>query len=43
MSASTLSEQFVRIRAATTMSHVMQWGDLSYNSDKVSEFISGPR
>lgn len=36
----TLNQQFQIIRDKTTQSHVMQWGDLSYTSDKVSDFLA---
>lgn len=35
LSGETLQIQFERIRALTTMSHVMQWGDTSFVSDSV--------
>lgn len=35
----TLQEQFEIIRTATDQSHVMQWGDLSFNTDPVSNFV----
>ena len=34
-----LQTQFEKIRAATTLSHVMQWGDLSYTTEPASNFI----
>ena len=34
-----LQTQFEKIRAATTLSHVMQWGDLSYTGEPASNFI----
>lgn len=37
----TLQTQFEKIRALTTLSHVMQWGDVSFTSEPVSDFI-GP-
>merc|ERR1712023_241624 len=33
-----LSDQFQTVKTKTTKSKVMQWGDLSFQSDKVSEF-----
>lgn len=39
----TLTQQFQIIKDKTTQSHVMQWGDLSYNTDKVSDFLAGPK
>merc|ERR1712216_255551 len=34
----TLKEQFKTVKTATTKSMVMQWGDLSFQTDKVSEY-----
>merc|ERR1712048_169151 len=34
----TLNEQFSTVKTATSKSKVMQWGDLSFQSDKVSEY-----
>jgi hypothetical protein len=39
----TLAQQFQIIKNKTTQSHVMQWGDLTYNSDKVGEFLAPPK
>lgn len=36
----TLDEQYAVIRDKTNQSHVMQWGDMSFKSDKVSEFLA---
>jgi legumain len=35
----TLQSQFEKVRALTTLSHVMQWGDTSFSSEPVSNFI----
>merc|ERR1711953_387685 len=34
----TLNEQFATVKTATSKSQVMQWGDLSFQTDKVSEY-----
>lgn len=34
----TLNDQFGAVKTATSKSAVMQWGDLSFQSDKVSEY-----
>lgn len=39
LTAETLQTQFEKIRALTSLSHVMQWGDLSFVSSAASEFI----
>ncbi len=36
----TLNEQFQIIKQKTTQSHVLQWGDQSFATDKVSEYFS---
>ena len=36
----TLTHQFETIKRLTTKSHVMQWGDLSFNSDKIGDYMS---
>ena len=36
----SLTQQFNIIKTKTNQSHVMQWGDLSYNSDRVSDFLT---
>ena len=36
----TLSHQFDTIKKETTRSHVMQWGDLSFQDDKIGEYLS---
>jgi len=36
----TLNEQFQVIKKKTDKSHVMQWGDLSFISDNVSEYLA---
>merc|ERR1711871_1689421 len=37
----TLAMQYQTVKTATNKSHVMQWGDLSFTSDEVSEYIGG--
>ena len=34
-----MQSQFEKVRALTTMSHVMQWGDTSFINDPVSNFM----
>lgn len=36
----TLEEQYQIIKQETDKSHVMQWGDMSFKTDKVAEYIS---
>jgi legumain len=36
----TLDQQFAIIRDKTNQSHVLQWGDMSFKNDKVSEFLA---
>jgi legumain len=36
----TLNQQFQIIKQKTNESHVLQWGDMSYATDKVSEFLA---
>merc|ERR1712048_654155 len=36
-----LQTQFTTVKTLTTKSEVMQWGDLSFTGDKVSEFVGG--
>jgi len=36
-----LQTQFTTVKKLTTKSEVMQWGDLSFTSDPVSEFVGG--
>jgi len=36
-----LQTQFTTVKQLTTKSQVMQWGDLSFTSDAVSEFVGG--
>ena len=38
----TLSHQFETIKKLTSRSHVMQWGDLSYQSEAIGNYMSGP-
>jgi len=38
ITSETLSAQFSAVKSATAKSQVMQWGDLSFTSDMVSEF-----
>ncbi|EAR86978.1 peptidase C13 family protein (macronuclear) [Tetrahymena thermophila SB210] len=40
LSALTLQQQFEYVAQKTTMSQVMQWGDLSYVSEPVADFLS---
>lgn len=37
----TLSSQFEVVKKLTTKSHVMQWGDLSFQSDSIGDYVSG--
>merc|ERR1712046_487025 len=39
LTSETLDAQFQKIKTRTTKSKVMQWGDLSFTSDKAAEFI----
>lgn len=39
----SLNEQFKIIKTKTSLSHVMQWGDLSFQDDKVADYVSGPK
>ncbi len=36
-----LTAQFEVIQKLTTKSHVMQWGDLSFQSDVIGDYVSG--
>lgn len=36
----TLQSQFELIRLGTNLSHVMQWGDLSYTDDTLDNYMS---
>jgi legumain len=36
----TLATQFETIKRLTAKSHVMQWGDLSFNNDKIGDFLT---
>ncbi len=36
----TLDQQFAIIRDKTNESHVMQWGDMSFKNDKVSQYLA---
>lgn len=36
----TLEEQFAVIKQKTDKSHVLQWGDMSFKTDKVGEFLA---
>merc|ERR1739848_170788 len=38
LTSETLAQQATEVTTATSKSKVMQWGDLSFQSDKVSEF-----
>jgi len=35
----TLEAQFVEVRNATNLSHVMQWGQLTYDSEPIGDFL----
>lgn len=37
----TLQQQFQVIQQLTDKSHVLQWGDLSFSSSKIGEFLTG--
>lgn len=39
----TLSHQFETIKRLTSKSHVMQWGDLSFNEDKIGDYVGGEK
>jgi len=39
MSTDSVQAQFERVRAATTESHAMQYGDLSIGAKKLEEFL----
>ena len=43
ISVETLQSQFEKIRAATNLSHVMQWGDLSFTDDDLDSFLSSSK
>lgn len=36
----TLEQQYQIIKTKTNQSHVMQWGDMSFKTDKVSEYVA---
>jgi hypothetical protein len=36
-----LTAQFEVVRKLTTTSHVMQWGDLSFQGDAIGDFVGG--
>lgn len=40
MSTETLQDQYNTVKKETAKSHVLQWGDLSWTSDKIGEFES---
>merc|ERR1711998_437835 len=42
LTGETLDAQFSVVKTKTSKSEVMQWGDLTFKSDMVSEFQSGP-
>ncbi len=42
VNAENLEQQFEIIKRKTTKSHVMQWGDLSFQSDKLSQYFTTP-
>jgi legumain len=37
----TLQAQYVEVKTATTMSHVMQYGDLSWTSEPIGNYLGG--
>lgn len=39
----TLLDQFKIVQKLTSLSHVMQWGDLSFQSDKVSDYVASEK
>jgi hypothetical protein len=39
----TLEEQFKIVQKLTTLSSVMRWGDLSFQSDKVADYVASPK
>ena len=39
----TLAHQFETIQRLTSKSHVMQWGDLSFKDDQISEYLTGSK
>lgn len=42
-SKETLQAQYTTVKAATTQSHVMQYGDLSFQSESVSNFVGNQK
>ena len=43
VNAVNLTDQFQVIKKLTTKSHVMQWGDLSFQSDTIGDYVSEKR
>lgn len=41
VNAVNLTAQFQVIQKLTTKSHVMQWGDLSFQGDRIGDYVSG--
>jgi legumain len=39
----TLNEQFQIVKKLTSLSQVMQWGDLTFLNDKVGDFVAAPK
>jgi legumain len=39
----TLQDQFKIVQKLTSLSHVLQWGDLSFQTDKVSDYVAGKK
>lgn len=39
----TLKDQFQIVKKLTSLSQVMQWGDLSFQDNKVGEFVAGAK
>lgn len=37
----SLNDHFQTVKKLTNQSHVMQWGDLSFQSDKIGDFVTG--
>ncbi len=39
----SLKDQFLIVKKLTSLSQVMQWGDLSFQDNKVAEFVAGAK
>lgn len=35
-----LGQQFELVKSKTSLSHVMRWGDLSFQGDKVADYVA---